>query len=332
MKRGEFLKGLGIAGAGAVLPIGKAEAITGAMAKTTACVLIPSETEGPFPLDLTLNNTYFRQDIRESQPGVTLYLKLKIIGTGNCQPRPNVRVNIWHCTTGGIYSGYNNQMNQGDVNATHLRGYQMTDANGEVNFTTIFPGWYSGRVCHIHFQVYVSSIYKAVSQLTFPVAEKNALYAANSSIYTKGADPMTIEADNIFSDGSTYQIATLTDNGDGTYSSYLEVAVSGEGTGLANYEGETGGQFKMGQNFPNPYAGVTNIPFSLITASDVKLELFDINARKVAEIDKGRMAAGEHTIQVETGGLNIPTGNYIYQLQVSNETGTFRQCKMMTAH
>jgi hypothetical protein len=26
-----------------------------------------------------------------------------------------------------------------------LRGYQITDANGQVRFTTIHPGWYTGR-------------------------------------------------------------------------------------------------------------------------------------------------------------------------------------------
>jgi len=31
-----------------------------------------------------------------------------------------------------------------------LRGYQVSDANGKVAFTTVYPGWYSGRAVHIH--------------------------------------------------------------------------------------------------------------------------------------------------------------------------------------
>jgi len=32
-----------------------------------------------------------------------------------------------------------------------LRGIQISDENGIVSFTSIFPGWYDGRAIHIHF-------------------------------------------------------------------------------------------------------------------------------------------------------------------------------------
>ncbi|AXG78766.1 intradiol ring-cleavage dioxygenase [Streptomyces paludis] len=37
----------------------------------------------------------------------------------------------------------------------YLRGTQLTDKKGFVEFTTLFPGWYQGRAVHIHVKVHV---------------------------------------------------------------------------------------------------------------------------------------------------------------------------------
>ncbi len=340
MKRKDVLKGLGVAGLASFLPFSKSNAALNNLGEVTlneggSCVLIPTETAGPFPLDLTANTTFFRQDVRENKTGVQLNLKLKIIGSVNCEPMPNVRVNIWHCDKDGFYSGYDNNMNAGQAGLTYLRGYQLADANGEVNFTTILPGWYNGRICHIHFQVYVSSMYAAISQLSFDIATKNAIYAANSSVYTKGTDPMTFASDNIFSDGYNYQLATLTPNSStGGYDSYLEVTIQGTGTtptGLAALEPETGGQFNLGQNFPNPYTEETTIPFTLTTPANATITMWDLAGKKVAEVIKKGLSAGDNQITLNMKKLGLATSNYVYQLQVENTNGVFRQCKMMTA-
>ncbi len=330
MNRKDFLRGLGLVGASSLLPGVKGGNNTTYKllgGPNDVCTLIPSETSGPFPLDLSANPFYFRQDVRENRTGVKLNLKLKVIGVNNCQPMANLRVNIWQCDKDGNYSGYQTQ-----TGLTYLRGYQMTDVHGEVNFVTVFPGWYNGRICHIHFQIFVSSVYAAVSQLTFPIATKNAIYANNSGLYTKGPDPLGYNQDNIFSDGYALQLATLTPNPVEGYDAYLEVAINGSGvSGLANHEPETGGQFKLGQNFPNPYAETTTVPFKLTNPAKVQLEIFDLEGRKVAAIQETNLDAGDHEWVVSTRVLGIPTGNYVYQLQVENEYGAYRQCKMMTA-
>lgn len=207
----------------------------------------------------------------------------------------------------------------------------MTDANGEVEFTTIFPGWYSGRVTHIHFQVYLSSVLQVTSQLTFPVAAKNELYASNTPYSAYGDDPTSISGDNIFSDGYAVQMATLTKNDSGVYEVYLQAKVnSSKTTGLLKLEPETGGQFKLHQNFPNPYQLKTNISFTLASTSDVKIELFNLMGIKVAEVSKHGLSSGLQEIEINTNQLGIASANYVYQIEVNNSNGIFRQCKMMT--
>ena len=334
MNKREFLKKSSLLGVASLFPFGKIFSTPEKVsAQSNTCTLIPSETSGPFPLDLTTNSYYFRQDVRENKTGVQLNLKLKIIGLDDCLPMQNVRVNIWHCDKDGLYSGYSQPNNAGQAGLTYLRGYQMTDSNGEVELITIFPGWYNGRICHIHFQVYVSSVYAAVSQLTYDIAEKNALYAANASLYTKGADPTSYNNDNVFADGVTYQIAKLTPNTTtGGFDSYLEVTIAGSGTtGVGHLEKENAKQFSLGQNFPNPYSEKTVIPFILQKPADVTLDLYDLTGRKVKTLYQNGLSAGVQNIELEFKTLGLQSANYVYQIEIKNADGIFRDCKMMTA-
>lgn len=333
MKRKDFIKGLGLTGLGLAIPVSKSTASVCRTAGGSECVLIPSETAGPFPLDLTDNPFYFRQDIREDREGVVLRQRLRIIGLDNCEPMANVRVNIWHCDKDGRYSGYNHPQNPGQAGLTYLRGYQIADANGEVEFITILPGWYTGRICHIHFQVYVSSAYAAISQLTYPIDEKNAIYADHPSLYTKGADPLGYLQDAVFADGYAYQLATLEEDPvNGGYTSLLEVTVEGEGmTGIGYAEREMAKQFTLAQNRPNPFSGETNIPFHLAHPAEVRLRLFDLNGREVGLLDFGRLSSGDYLVPVHLQAMGLPPASHVYQLEVNNANGIFKTCRLMTA-
>lgn len=338
MKRNEFLKGLGLVGAGSFLPFSGLKAAPTPEEKATAsCTLIPSETEGPYPLDTVSNSALLRQDIRDGKAGVPFKVRMRILGKDNCLPMQNVWVKIWHCDKDGYYSGYSNSGylgTQDNTGATFCRGVQITDAHGEVEFLTIFPGWYTSRVTHIHFRVYVSSVLTATSQFTFPVAEKNAIYASNALYSTHGTDPQSLASDNVFTDGYALQMATLTTNSDiGGYESFIEVTIAGTGTGtlgLAKLEPETMGQFKLMQNYPNPFQLTTDIPFTLTNTSDVEVELYDLSGKKVASFASKNLQPGEHATQVNLQALGLASGTYIYQIVVTNSNGVFRQCKVMT--
>jgi protocatechuate 3,4-dioxygenase beta subunit len=201
-------------------------------ASVGTCTLTPTETEGPYPLLAILSNSaVVRSDVRESKTGVPLTVKLTILDLSNgCTPVSGAAVYIWHCDKDGLYSGYNVSNNTGQTGLTYLRGIQVTDSNGLVTFTTIYPGWYAGRITHVHFQVYLNNnltvTATATSQLAFPQATTQAVY--NTSLYTKGQNTSvtSFSADNVFSDGTTYQMATISGDSTNGYTAELQVTIA----------------------------------------------------------------------------------------------------------
>jgi protocatechuate 3,4-dioxygenase beta subunit len=339
MDRKDFLRGIGIAGIGTMLPATKTKAALNKIAKAQlpsgTCILIPQETAGPYPFDLSNNSNMFRQDITEGKPGSPMTLTLTVVNINDqCNPIPNARVDIWHCDVDGYYSEY--QVSgylgtQNNVGQTFFRGIQITDQAGQVQFTTIYPGWYNGRAVHIHFQVFLNSVLSATSQLCFPDSMNTLVN--NTSLYSAhGQNPTTNSNDNVFSDANNtqYETATVASNGSGGYDASLMIGISVPVTGVINLEPETGGQFKLYQNYPNPAKDYTEIPFVLNNAADVKIEIFDLSARKVLVLLDESMQPGEHKARLDRNGKHeISSGSYIYQITVRNNKGTFMQCKSM---
>ena len=87
---------------------------------------------------------------------------------------------------------------------------------------------------------------------------------------------------------------------------------------------ETPASFSLAQNHPNPFNPSTNITFSLPEASDVKLSVFDITGREVAELVNGYIAAGNHVVAFNAEDL--PSGLYLYRIQA----GSYVQTKRMS--
>lgn len=133
------------------------------------CVLTPSETEGPYYLNLNL----VRSDITEGFPGVKTRLNLHVVDANDCSPLSNARVDVWHNNAPGAYSGFANQGTQGQ---TFLRGVQFTDGTGTAIFDTIYPGWYQGRTTHIHIKVQPSGGSVLTTQMYFPHGLSRRVY------------------------------------------------------------------------------------------------------------------------------------------------------------
>lgn len=320
MKRKSFLRSLGLA-SGAIFsaPVVAAASMSpfsnNPAGGKGGCSLVPSEIAGPFPLDLSDNTFYFRQDITEDRAGIRVIQRMRIVGVDNCQPMPNLRVNIWCCDVDGNYSGYSAFESEGE---TYMRGYQITDDNGEVEFISILPGWYPGRVVHMHFQVYVSTAYAAVSQYTWPHLEAVEIASANPEIYTQGPDPMTPEVDGAFIDGYEHQLATLVWDEDlQSFVSDLEVAIEGEGVnGVGYLEREAAKVFSLGDPVPNPISSSSNISLDLLTSSDVEISIYAISGRKVYEKTLGMMNEGSHQITLYPGTQKLSPGAYVFQINV----------------
>ena len=176
------------------------------------CAVTASETAGPFPTKVPAN--FVRKDIRDDRTGVAFSMNITIKNSSNsCAALAGAIVDIWHCDKDGYYSEYGGSGMQ-SVNLTtvdFLRGRQTTDANGLVSFTSIFPGWYSGRAPHVHVHVYTASGKSLlVTQIAFPFDIANTVYTtAQSYGYTKGAQDTKNERDNVFSDGVTDELATV---------------------------------------------------------------------------------------------------------------------------
>ena len=206
------------------------------------CAEIPGEGAGPFPGDgsngpnvLTLEDV-IRSDIRGSigdlsgtAEGVPLRLRLRVLDASGCAPLPGRAVYIWHCDRDGNYSIY------GRADQNYLRGVQVSDADGFVEFTTVFPGCYPGRWPHVHVEVFPSpdqmnapeGVVKC-TQLAFSRADCEAVYAtAGYETSLRLLAGLALETDIIFRDGAELQLATLSGDTGAGYQASVELGIAG---------------------------------------------------------------------------------------------------------
>jgi protocatechuate 3,4-dioxygenase beta subunit len=224
-------------------------ATTTSTSTSSSCAVIPEETGGPYPADGTNSNGsgvvnvlslsgIVRSDITTSigsasgtAPGVPLTIRLKLVNVNSsCTSLAGYAVYLWHCTRDGLYSLYSS----GVTGQNYLRGVQQADADGYVTFTTIFPGCYSGRMPHVHFEVYPSlatstsaSNRVKTSQFGFPVAMLDTVYAVSGySASVTNLKQISYATDNVFSDGTSLQIVSITGNTTDGYVATLQVGIS----------------------------------------------------------------------------------------------------------
>lgn len=196
-----------------------------------SCVAYASETNGPYPADGTnqSNGTtsnvltiqaFQREDIRSSvigsttvADGVELTITITLTDVNNsCAPLAGYAVYMWHCNAAGQYSLYDLPSED------YLRGIQVSDANGQVTFTTIVPGCYAGRYPHIHFEVFSSLANATGGRYALLVSQFAMDGTACQTIYTDSRygnslarfNQTSINSDNVFGDNSSAQKTAMT--------------------------------------------------------------------------------------------------------------------------
>lgn len=186
-----------------------------------ACVVRPEMTEGPYFVDEMLNRSDVRTDPTDSSmvEGSQLDLTFNVsqVGANGCTPLEGAQVDIWHCDANGIYSdaqdpGFNTKGKK------FLRGYQVTDANGQAKFTTIYPGWYNGRAVHIHFKIRING-YDFTSQLFFDDSFTDQVYL-QEPYAQRGTRTLRNEQDNIYNGGGSQLLLNVTPSGTGYTTSF----------------------------------------------------------------------------------------------------------------
>jgi protocatechuate 3,4-dioxygenase beta subunit len=212
---------LGAGGVLAALDGESADAAAGGPAAVASglvtCVLTPEMTQGPYYLD----GDKVRHDIREGRPGTRLDLAATVVDVSTCKPIKSAIADIWHCDAGGTYSGF---AQEGTEGRTFMRGIQRTNAKGLATFTTVYPGWYSGRTVHIHVQVSLGGNVVHTGQLFFPEALTDAVY--RRAPYNSRPDRDTRNAtDSIYRNGGAKSMLKFAKSGSG-YVARITMGVS----------------------------------------------------------------------------------------------------------
>ena len=184
---------------------------TGSSSGSATCVLTAALTEGPYFVDEKLNRSDIRTDPTTGvvSAGIPLSLTFNVSRVANsaCTPLTGAYLDVWHCDAAGVYSDVSGSTRQ------FLRGYQITDVNGVAAFSTIYPGWYSGRAVHTHFKLRLfagaTTTYEFTSQFFFDDTLTDSVYTQGPYSSRPGRDTRNAN-DGIYNSLSTTDKAGLT--------------------------------------------------------------------------------------------------------------------------
>jgi protocatechuate 3,4-dioxygenase beta subunit len=171
-----------------VEPKGSSSDLSSRFDEAATCTQTAEQTEGPFYFDVDR----IRSDIREDREGAVFRLGVRVRDAGACEPISNAVVDVWHCDASGGYSGF-----EGNEGETYLRGAQVSNADGIVEYTTIYPGWYPGRTVHIHAKVHLDRQTVLTTQFYFDDEFSTKVFEDDAYASAAGRDAFN-DSDGIY--------------------------------------------------------------------------------------------------------------------------------------
>jgi len=102
------------------------------------------------------------------------------------------------------------------------------------------------------------------------------------------------------------------------------IVKSNSTTGVYEYS-SVANTFKLNQNFPNPFNPETTIQYTIPSAANVDLEVFDVMGREVQSIAHEFQQSGTYTVSFKAQNLSLSSGIYYYRISA----GAYSECKKM---
>jgi protocatechuate 3,4-dioxygenase beta subunit len=225
LSRRRMLGTVGAAGAGLLVagrtPVASLLGGDDALAASSCASLTPAKEIGPYFVAEKLNRSDITTDpdTGVAVAGVPLALKLTLLNEDSgCAPLAGAQVDIWHAAPSGLYS---DESAEGTAGKRYLRGYQVSDSSGLVQFTTVYPGWYSGRAVHIHARIRTfdssgTATFDFLTQLFFDDALTDTVYAT-TPYSTRGTRDTRNADDRIYGSDGASVLLNLAADGSGGY-------------------------------------------------------------------------------------------------------------------
>lgn len=209
--------------------------------------------------------------------------------------------------TGGILNQMGNHLQVSMNPSGTVLSLVWLDANAPGD--SLADIWFSAR--------HIGGEWSAPVNLTVtPELAELCLHAA-PTLRDNGGDSYTVFL------GRTYGIGTSTYPPDGSGPSYFFAGshtftvgpsdVSGNGSAVPS-------EFRLAQNFPNPFNPTTRIEYALPVSTDVVVTVYNTLGQEVARMQEGVKAAGIHSLEFAADGL--PSGVYLYTLRAGGHVET----------